>query len=56
MQGIKIGHASNLVVATAAGLGVGLCFILLGGTAIGYAAVAAIVVAAILWVMFDVIV
>jgi hypothetical protein len=37
-------------------MAVGLCFALLGGTAVGYAIVAAVIVMAILWVIFGVIV
>jgi hypothetical protein len=53
---IKLGLRSDVAVAATAGLGVALCFALLGGTALGYAIVAGIVVAAVLWVIFDVIV
>ncbi len=53
---IKFGLGSNLLIAAAAGLGLGLFFAVLGGTALGYAIVATVIVAAILWVMFGVIV
>ncbi len=55
-QPIKLGLGSNILVAAAAGMAVGLCFALLGGTAVGYAIVAAVIVMAILWVIFGVIV
>lgn len=56
MREIKIGVGSNLVVAAAAGLAVALSFLLLGGTALGYAIVAAVIVMAVLLLIFGVIV
>jgi fatty acid desaturase len=56
MREIKIGTGSNLVVAAAAGLAVALAFLLLGGTALGYAIVAAVIVMAVLLLIFGVIV
>ncbi len=56
MREIKIGVGSNLIVAAAAGVAVALAFVLLGDTALGYAIVAAIIVAAVLYFIFDAIV
>jgi len=56
MREIKIGLGSNLLVAAAAGLAVALAFVLLGGTALGYAIVAAVIVMAVLLLIFGVIV
>ncbi len=56
MREIKLGTGSNLLVAGAAGVAVALAFVLLGGTALGYAVVAAVIVAAILYLIFEVIV
>jgi len=53
---IKSGLGSNLLIAAAGGLALGLFFVVLGGTALGYAIVATVIVAAILWVIFGVIV
>jgi hypothetical protein len=55
-QDIKSGLGSNLLIGAAVGLGLGLFFVVLGGTALGYAIVATVIVAAILWVIFGVIV
>ena len=56
MREIKLGAGSNLVVAATAGLAVALAFVLLGGTALGYAIVAAVIVLAVLWFIFGAIV
>ena len=52
---IKLGVRSNLIAAGAAGVAVALAFVLLGGTALGYAIVAAVIVAAVLLLIFGVI-
>lgn len=56
MREIKLGVGSNLVVAAAAGVAVAAAFVLLGDTGLGYAIVAAIIVAAILYFIFEAIV
>jgi hypothetical protein len=56
MRDVKIGLGSNLVVAAAAGVAVALAFLLLGGTALGYAIVAAVIVMAVLLLIFGAIV
>lgn len=56
MPDIKLGVSSNLIVAAAAGVAVAAAFVLLGDTGLGYAIVAAILVAAVLYFIFDAIV
>jgi hypothetical protein len=56
MREIKLGVGSNLLLAATAGVAVALAFVLLGGTALGYAVVAAVIVAAILYFIFEAIV
>lgn len=56
MRDIKIGLGSNLIVAAAAGVAVAAAFVLLADTGLGYAVVAAIIVAAILYFIFEAIV
>jgi len=56
MREIKLGVGSNLVVAAAAGVAVAAAFVLLADTGLGYAIVAAIIVAAILYFLFEAIV
>ena len=56
MREIKLGGGSNLLVAGAAGVAVAAAFVLLGDTGLGYAIVAAIIVAAVLYFVFDTIV
>ncbi|MFY9831769.1 MAG: hypothetical protein WAK66_03525 [Methylocystis sp.] len=56
MRDIKLGVSSNLIVAAAAGVAVAAAFVLLGDTGLGYAIVAAILVAAVLYFIFDAIV
>ena len=56
MREIKLGVGSNLLVAGAAGVAVAAAFVLLGDTGLGYAIVAAIIVAAVLYFVFDTIV
>ena len=56
MREIKLGMGSNLVVAAAAGVAVAAAFVLLGDTGLGYAIVAAIIVAAVLYFIFEAIV
>jgi hypothetical protein len=56
MGQIKPGVRSNLIVAVAAGVAVAMAFVLLGDTGVGYAMVAAIIVAAVLYFIFETIV
>ena len=56
MRDIKLGGSSNLIVAAAAGAAVAAAFVLLGDTGLGYAIVAAIIVAAVLYFIFEAIV
>jgi len=56
MREIKLPVGSNLLVAGTAGLAVALAFVLLGGTALGYAVVAAVIVMAVLLLIFGAIV
>ena len=56
MGQIKLGVRSNLIVAAAAGVAVAMAFVLLGDTGVGYAMVAAIIVAAVLYFIFETIV
>ena len=56
MPDIKLGVSSNLVLAGAAGVAVAAAFVLLGDTGLGYAIVAAIIVAAVLYFIFEAIV
>ncbi len=56
MRDFKLEVRSNLVVAAAAGVAVFAAFVLLGDTGVGYAIVAAIIVAAVLYFIFEAIV
>jgi hypothetical protein len=56
MREVKLGVGSNLIVAAAAGVAVAAAFVLLADTGLGYAVVAAIIVAAILYFIFEAIV
>jgi hypothetical protein len=53
---IKFGPRFTALIGVAAALAVGLCFVLLGGTALGYAIVGTVIAMAILSGIFGVIV
>ena len=53
MRDMKFAVRSNLMIAAGAGAAVALAFVLLGGTALGYAIVAAIIVTTVLYLIFE---
>ncbi len=53
MRDMKLAVRSNLMIAAGAGVAVAAAFVLLGGTALGYAIVAAIIVTTVLYLIFE---